>query len=853
MKKTSSVLAAALLLGLASCSDENPWMGEAGQGAIRLSLTADSRVEDSAPKTRGDISGLLEKMPEASDFNIHLEKADGSYSKIHTHDDFLKIPSFPTGAYTLRAYCGSPQEEGFDCPYFEGTTEVTVLEARETEAHVNASIANTLISIKYGEGFSAYMADYRAQLHSAGGSYIDYAKEETRPAFVHPGTVTLSIDITNKQGQSVTLQPAEFEAEAGHHYTISLNVNGGNMGEGQLKVEFDDALTEENVYIDLTEELFTAPAPTVTLAGIDAEAGTVPELEFLAGEAPDGQYRFHVISHGVMKKVIMTLKGEYEPAFGHEIDLISATDAQQQQLAALGIDCKGIFRNPDKMAIVDFSNLPKNLPAGEYELSLRAMDMLTRVSDAVTVKINSVAPELTVDPLSAIFGLNQGSLTVNYNGSHPETDITFQAMNTYGVYVDAPVVNCVEQQNTRAITGRNYLFNIRLADTAKNPVPVRVYLYGKLVKEVELPVEYPEYELAADGFARKAMIKVTASEEQLPVIAGGLKLYEGGSAIAESRITRDVENGLITVSGLTPERNYDFVASLVNAATDPHNISFTTEKETDVTNGDFSQMSRTINIDRINAGGIYTYKAVGITGTYRNKSSIVVDTPTGWGNINSLTCDYDGSANKNTWYVVPSTIGNVDSGTVTVRTVGYSHNGVEPETWTAETFNYYSENAPARTAFDVAAGQLYYGDSASTGAAFTTRPSGVAYDYSYAPVNNETALVEVKVLAGGEVIGSGKTTFSGGSNGSVDIAYTPNAFGKKATSLSIVFYSSSASNPEINIPSGAALKDNNKTSPDSNILDRNNPDKNGATLGANAYNSKATGSELTVSNVKLNY
>ena len=75
-----------------------------------------------------------------------------------------------------------------------------MLEAKETQASITAALANSMVSVDYTEGFKSYFKDYSARVHSAGHSYIDFAADETRPAFIAPGEVDLTVSFTNPQG-----------------------------------------------------------------------------------------------------------------------------------------------------------------------------------------------------------------------------------------------------------------------------------------------------------------------------------------------------------------------------------------------------------------------------------------------------------------------------------------------------------------------------------------------------------------------------------------------------------------------------------------------------------------------------
>lgn len=861
IKKLTGILAACAVLGLSSCNDDNPWIGSAGHGAISLSVMADGQITDAVPQTRAWNDEL--QVPEVSDFSILLEKQDGSMQpKVYpTLADFQKEESFPTGLYTITAFYGDKDKEGFDCPYFEGSTEVTVLEGREAKASVVASVAHTLVSVEYTEGFKSFLHDYKAQVHSEGHTYVDIEADQDAPAFIKPGKVTLSVTFSNQQNQTLTLEPAEFEALAAHHYHFTLDVNEGNNGVAQLSVKFDPSLEQEEVTIDLTQELFTSQPPKVNPVGFTHEQ----ELEFLAGEAPSGKFRYDVISHGGLKEVVLTIaSSNYTPKFGNEINLIQATPEQQQQLADLGIECKGIFKNPDRMAIVDISNLAKNLPAGNYEVTLKAKDNFTRISEPVTLKIVSVATTLTAEGLTALAGLNEGTVAVSYNGTHPETDITFEAKDRLGNWVPAKVLNCDEATRTRSFDMKSYIFNIQLPDTDRNPMQVRVYLRGLYITTVELPVEEPQYSLRYDAFAGKVWVKVDASEGQTALIADNINIFENGAKIAESRIEREAATGDIFIKGLSADTSYTLAFSLTGSVNNASkSITFTTEQAKALDNGNFSSTETGIDVKNLNTGAIYT---CALARNQYNTADVYADIPTkssGWATLNDLTF-YTGSQVQNTWFMIPSTY--VENGEAKIRSVGYSHNGVLPGgvSQGGLSTKYYNHLAPEESTFTKTSGELFLGsysyiNSAASridGISFGSRPASVSFDYSYAPVNSsEVGVVYVSLLdAANTVIGSASADLSSTSKTSVTVAIPEYKFGMKAATLRLQFKSTKGDNIVINIPSGDDLAVNRVA--DNSSLNAHvspaDPTKS-FHVPANLYKAKATGSELSVSNVKLNY
>lgn len=838
------IMLSAFALTLASCSDEAGLDLGKGQGALRLALRTSAEVAVSAP-TRAEIPTLA--APEIGQFAVRLTKSDNSYSKTwDSVDDFNAEEAFRTGTYTLEAFVGDIDTEGFDAPYFHGSAEVSVLEAKETQASVTASLANSMVSVDYTEGFKNYFKDYSARVHSAGHSYIDFAADETRAAFIAPGEVDLTVSFTNPQGQSTSLQPAGFTAKPRHHYRVKFDVAEGT-GNAVLKIIFEDTLVSEDVTIDLTDELFTTPAPSVKAEGFVSGSA----IEALEGNAPAAPFVFTVVARGTMAEANLTVDSESAPSFGREVNLVGASEAVQKQIASSGINAVGFFRNPDKLARLDVTEFVKTLPAGTHRISLVVKDRFTRVSEPVTLVVSTEAIHLEASASDVVFGAGQATVNIEYNGTDAEKAFSFKALDKYGVYKDCPVTGVREAARTRAFPVKSYVFTITLPDTERDAVPLQIFFHGEKRQEINIPVITPKYTVEADAFAKHVVLKVVPEDaSQLGIIVNALKVSVAATRSTRNggyTFTRDAENGFITVNGFNPATAYT-VTTKLSAAADAAPVTstpVTTEAAADVPNGDFSQTRQTINIQGINAGG--PYKTTWVAG--QNTSDIVIDEPTGWASINAKTC-YEGSATKNTWFMVPSTFSS--NGEVVLRNVAYDHNGTLPQedSKVAVLGAYFSRNAPATIA-NSAAGELFLGtysftgtETRTPGVAFSSRPASVSFDFKYEPSGDDTASVEVKVLGDNDaVLASASRNLSASSSmQTVTMPFPAYAFGKKAKKIMVGFKSSVASVPPTVKNSGDALRDISSSQASRNVH-----------IGANQYKSLATGSVLTIDNVKLNY
>ncbi|MBD5270067.1 MAG: DUF4493 domain-containing protein [Bacteroides sp.] len=831
---TYGLLFAALGLGLSACSDDNPWIGSEGEGSLRLSLSTSADVIDAIPVTR---ASEVISAPDVKDFSILLEKNDGSYSKEWASPEaFANENGFKTGSYTITAFNGSLEDEGFEKPFFSGSSVVTVLEAHETAVAVNATLANSMVSITYTDAFKGYFTDYSASVHSEGHSYVEYAKDETRPAFIAPGDVDLTVSITDRQGRTVKVQPADFVAEARHHYHVTLDVNGGNVGEGQLVVSFDDTLVKEDVTIDLTEELFSSPAPSITLS----EGYTPGQLiEILQNEAVENPLKFSVMARGGLASAKLTVSSEtWTPAFGNELDLVGAAPDRQAQLADAGVKCMGFFNNPDKMALLDITEIAATMPAGRHTVTLVAKDKFMRVSDPVSVIFDTNAIAVNVSASPSIFGTNRADLVIDYNGRDVEKAFTFKAEDNFGGFTDCAIISAQQKARSRAIEMRSYDVAIALPATEREVVKVKVYYWGKEVAEVEVPVILPDYSIATDAFSDRVILKVNAAEDVIDPVVTALNVYIDGNKVPSSRIVRDKNQKVLYISGLSPETTYNLATTLT--ATPGGNITFVTEGTPLLPNGNLSAVSETINISGVKVGGGYSVWP----GNYSHTSSIVRSEADGWASANPLTC-WTGSSNKNTWFIVPSTY--VENGEAIVRTVGYHHNGTDPAR-SGGAFNtkYYCENAPSD--LNISVGEMFLGSSSfdgsfvrNEGTSFSARPKSLSFQYTYAPNGDEEGYAYISLLdAQGNVIGSGAVNLStAGSFTDAEVKISSYKFGTKAASIKVGFKSSTSSQPGIVIPSGSALNEGQSLG--------------NKTLSANSYHAFAKGSELKIKDIKVNY
>lgn len=721
--------------------------------------------------------------------------------------------------------------------------------------NVTATLANAMVTLRYTDAFLANYSTYSAAIETPNHSEpVLFPQGETRSAFIDPtgeGYTELVLTLTNDQGQTVNLRPAKFVAQPRRNYVITVNVTGNvSKGDAVLEIGFEEEVTKETITISLGDELFTSPAPEVR--PVNFTVGTAIDLmEY--DELPVSP-QFDLYAFGGFREVnlkVANTNGTYVPAFGSNVNLVNADATTQAQLADAGVKVSGLFRNPDKMAVVNVKNFLGNLPAGEYSVKVEVVDALGRLStetveNPVELTANVTKTEYSIVSAGNIDYLaNEAKVVVNTNSQQLKNRIKFRVNNaeaavksvTEGGAAPAP-----KRTRTRADLPYTYTYTLDVPQATTAEVAVESS-YGKLKATANVTVNGPAYEVVSDAFARFAVFGIeTENAEMKEYLTKNLTVYNGNAAVTPGNITRDVQNGFITVKGLSAGKAYEGYSLKLNDVFEKPVPSFTTEAETDVPNGSFSENGDHIYFNKIDTGGKF---GTGLAGsTYQWTTTIDRYAPAGWASLNAKTA-YSGSNPLNTWFVVPSTY--LDNGVCVIRTVGYHHNGTVPDLDKGG-LKTYNGKAPGN--LEISEGVLFLGsysfdgnEHRENGVPFSSRPMSMTFDYKYSPLSGHQAQADLIVLDNNNNVIASQTEYLSAcpdmQTRTIKIANYP--FGKKASKLYVRFRSMrDDTQPALNIPSGSSL---------------NISGYNGLTnkIPANEYKAFAVGSVLTLDNVKLGY
>lgn len=823
-------------LMLMSCSEDNPWSGSTDEGAIRLSLQADGRVEGVASsRATTDENGIT--VPDEGDFSIRVAKTDGTLSKTFSSiDEFRSEKTFPIGDYTIEAFYGEEKAEGFEKPYFHDSANLTVRPGEVTTVSLTATLAKALAEVTFSDELRNVYPTAVATLTSNNETFVEYADGEDRAAYFNPGEINVNLTLTNRQGQTVTIKPAGFKADARHLYTVRFGANQNPDGSGSLilKVDFDDSVEAETVDIDLSDELFTMAMPVITCEGFTSGTAILAsEGSYMEG------YRMNVIAAaGIASAELSFESDKFSPVFGNKIDLMKATAEEQTQLEAIGIRALGFFRNPDRSAFIDFSGFLSQLPAGNHSVSLIVSDVMGRVSEpaVLTVNVEAVEIDATV-PVPPAFQGNSVDVVVSTNNTAVKDAISFSVSDASGVLQNAEVKN-IEVVSTRSGMDYTYKYTVEIPVNETSYIDIAVKYAGKIVKTINQPKNMPDYTVQTDAFANKVYFKIEAEGSSLTeAITRSIVLMDGENEVAESRITRKISQGILEVTGFSPATTYSDFRTAISSASNPDKKTvapFTTEAAAGVPNGDFESLNSVYNMN-LNQGGTWTITALGSATKYQTTVSINVSEPQGWASNNAMPMS---GSPDNTWFKTPCVYASnlswivkqpsakvwnigqseytetpdvyknfaVQSGSssVIIRNVAWDAAGSVPsnnsQTGNTDYSNYY--NNKTATCSRKAGGKLFLGtysysgssENISEGVTFTSRPSVLKGYYKYVNDQNNTSekgKVVISIMSGSSVIASGEVALAAASSMTafeIPLSYTTFS-GKQPTHLRIMISS----------------------------------------------------------------
>lgn len=578
---------AAGAVALSSCSEDAPNSISRGHGTLAPNVAMDGTVkaprQSRAPESRADV-------PDASQLSLRLVSADGgSFRKEWaTLADFKSDEEFKVGDYTLEAWYGTEGAEGFECPYFYGSCPVKIEDRKTTTVALTAALSQALVDVAYTESFTHFMTEYSAKVNG-----LSFAAGETRPVYVAPGTVAVTVDFTKPNGEKGTgYEVARFVAKAQTHYHVNVDLEGG-AGDAVLVVTYDDELDQQEIVIDISDLVMSAPAPVAEPSGFTSGQA----VDFVANMPASEALKVNMIAQGGLKEVNLTTTSSSLLAQGWpaEINLLGATAEQQAALRNLGLDVLGLWNNPDKMAVVDFTGVASHIAYLEggnntTEFALTVKDANFKVCEPVVLTLNCEKLVLEITGGNALQPDAPATITLAYNGPDAASNIAFYAGNNRGTF-DAITDVTFSDPVSRATS--DYTVTFPSLSTEKE-VTVKAVCGGQ--ESNTFTLKPAPFEVAVndnDVYARHAFVTVNGTEDETrdqATLAAAAKYYISTDGTTYTEATGTVD-GVYTHLAVEPSTTY-YIKVVIDGL-QSRVATFTTEATLGVPNAGMEEWCQT--------------------------------------------------------------------------------------------------------------------------------------------------------------------------------------------------------------------------------------------------------------------
>lgn len=752
------MLCSSLIMGLASCG-EDAGKGSTATGRIspttevsRQLVTAQSRSEAGEESDHSESRAIYDshenhlKGIDASRLGITLKDADGNVvGQWESLGAYEPETEYSVGRYTMEASLGDESTDGFEAPYFKGVADVTVKENETTKAILTAELANAGVAITFTDKFKGYFSDYRVSVKTAAGNTHVITADETRPLFVAPGTVNMTLDAKRPTGEVYTVTAGTFTAAAKTVHGITMELDG-DFDKAMITVSFDETVTQEPIEIDLSEELADAGAPYMTLSGF--ESGKKYEyvygnLSLAASEEP----QVHITSKAGLKSAKLTINGK-------AYELLNAGDAAE--LTGKGLKLIGV-EDGAKMSRVDFKGYMEQLKPGETAFEFTVTDKADRQpEEAASVGFSCAVEELKYEftevnsdiPATAGAMLN-GKMT--YNGSNPEL-VVVKVMTPEGSWeIHKPKYQATGVAN-------EYSFSVPAPMMPEVSVGLSCVALDANAESVKAKPDnvkhtnrlYPDFELKVvdnDVWAWQGVLSVEGlTQETLPV-------FEGYLINQYIKFTTTTSGAKLKLRGDGVEKYID-----VNEFAISEKPSAITVEAKDVSSNTLKSATFTPEAAKQLPNGNLDAEAK-INGSASHWENYVFE---GWGTNNAMTTSEGG----NYGYVrisgtIPENSGKSGKG-VLIRTCGWGSGNTATGSKGESGSCKYTDAGLLHLGASRASRPSGYGkddnitnststgpvstDDLDCGIAFASRPTGLSFWYKYAPKNSaDKGFVEIWV------------------------------------------------------------------------------------------------------------
>lgn len=806
-----------------------------GYGTMKLNLVASSELIELGDSAVKAATRTIEDIPDVNNFELYMYNSTGTLAgHWDSFSQFDPEQKISVAQYKLQAVYGDKDEEGYNRPYYEGSTDIQIRDREVSTAEIICKLANTKLTVNCSEAVKKYFSTFSMNVVSAKGTKIAISKETSLPVYLQPGTIILSAEFKKQNGTEGKVELLRVtDSKAQQHYVVGVDVNDGNVGGATLEVTYHTVKEEIVVPIDLSDASLNIKQPVFTTQGFENNQ----EITLREGAQP-ADMKVTLNARGGIRSCDLIIDSPYLKAegFATTIDLASkeaSSLVEKQKLVDKGLRLIGLGEDIKNLALIDFTKLVMNLVCtGDADETssfvLRAVDtggrvQETEISFKATMQSNMFAfPEIEK---TVMIGSTEAVANVQLIAAEGSESGRQDVNNVIFEYKDGDIWRqAVTEWTGDYPDSKLHEVKIKNLPEVHSNLTLRARYGSKTSVERSLGYHIPDFNLTAedkDIWARKATMKVTAATDaERDAVLKYMKLTHNGNEISVTKSGNEY-----TWENLVPGTRYEVSAVCNDEKTTSYPLI--TEAATQLPNSDFEGGWDAGPYDgqSINMGGPWC-KTKGITGLNGEAvyETVLVNCklPQGWATVNAKTMPVSAS-NVNTWYVMSSTdqvnsIVNNEGYSVRLRNVGWHNAGDKISLYGVEGYSgwggsgvhydsfsdvgFQKLNIPEKLYYS--AGRLFLGsysydfssgkDNYVEGYEFKSRPKQMKFKYKYTSkiaATIDAGYVRVILKSDDEVLFEKYLELGNTSNVlPVTIDFTYPADCKKASSICVMFCSS---------------------------------------------------------------
>lgn len=251
------------ILVFSACHSEA--MGEESGGKGELNL-ASMKAEVNTEVETVYLGSRAESGVDFSNYVVTIYDAQSQQVEQWKYSEMPEIISLAVGTYTVDVASAEAPSNGFDTPYYEGSTTCTIEENKIVDVPaITCKLSNMLFTVEYDENFKSKMSENVVTTITVGQNSLEIPATETRSAYlVAPEGETTSLTVELKgtiDGESITYSERFEEVKTGVHNVIkyefvAVNDGTGDSGEFKVMIAMDSSLigSDEVVGVNPGEE-----------------------------------------------------------------------------------------------------------------------------------------------------------------------------------------------------------------------------------------------------------------------------------------------------------------------------------------------------------------------------------------------------------------------------------------------------------------------------------------------------------------------------------------------------------------------------------------------------------------------